>query len=40
MNMVLNLYIKAYTESVLWLKKEKPSGQWCSLTPWQILNQF
>lgn len=35
--MVMNLYAKAYTESVLWLKKEDPSGQWCPATPWQII---
>ena len=35
--MVMNLYAQAYTESVLWLKKEDPSGQWCPATPWQIL---
>lgn len=35
--MVMNLYAKAYTESVLWLKKEDPSEQWCPATPWQII---
>ncbi len=35
--MVMNLYAKAYTESVLWLEKEDPSGQWCPATPWQII---
>lgn len=35
--MVMNLYAQAYTESVLWLKKEDPSGQWCPATPWQII---
>ena len=35
--MVMNLDAKAYTESVLWLKKEDPSGQWCPATPWQII---
>lgn len=38
--MVLNLYAKAYTESVLWLKKEDPTGQWCSVTPWQIIRRM
>lgn len=32
---VMNLYVKVFTESVLWLKKEDPSGQWCPATPWQ-----
>lgn len=38
--MILNLYTKAYTESVLWLKKEDPSGQWCPATPWQLIRRL
>ena len=38
--MVMNLYAKAYTESVLWLKKEDPSGQWCPATPWQLIRRL
>ena len=38
--MVLNLYAKAYTESVLWLKKEDPTGQWCPVTPWQLIRKL
>ncbi len=37
--MVMNLYTKVYTESVLWLKKEDPSGQWCPATPWQLIRR-
>ena len=35
--MVMNLYAQAYTETVIYLKKEEPSGQWCPATPWQII---
>ena len=38
--MVMNLYAKAYTESVLWLKKEDPSGMWCPKTPWQLIRKL
>lgn len=38
--MVMNLYAKAYMESVLWLRKEDPSEQWCPATPWQLLKKF
>lgn len=38
--MVMNLYAKVYAESVLWLKKEDPSGQWCPVTPWQMIVRF
>ena len=38
--MVMNLYTKAYTESVLWLKKEDPTGQWCPATPWQLIKRL
>ena len=38
--MVLNLYAKAYTESVLWLKKEDPSEMWCPITPWQLIRKL
>lgn len=37
---VMNLYAKAFAESVLWLKKEVPSGQWCPTTPWQIITKL
>ena len=35
--MLMNLYAKAYAESVLLLEKEDPSGQWSPETPWQII---
>ncbi len=35
--MLMNLYAKAYAESVLLLEKEVPSGQWFPATPWQII---
>lgn len=35
--MIMNLYTRAYAESVMWLKKEDPTGQWCPATPWQLL---
>lgn len=38
--MVMNLYVKAYTESVLWLKREDPTGQWCPATPWQLVKRL
>lgn len=38
--MIMNLYAKAYAESVLWLKKEYPSGLWCSTTSWQIITKM
>lgn len=38
--MIMNLYVKAYAESVLWLKKEEPSGQWWTTTPWQIITKM
>ena len=38
--MFMNLYTKAYMESVLWLKKEDSSGQWCPMTPWQLIRKL
>ena len=38
--MIMNLYAKAYMESVLWLKKEDPSGMWCPKTPWQLIRKL
>ena len=38
--MIMNLYAKAYAESVLWLKKEDPTGQWCPATPWQLIRRL
>lgn len=35
--MIMNLYTRAYAESVMWLKKEDPTGQWCPATSWQLL---
>lgn len=37
---VMSIYVKAYTESILWLKKYDSSGQWCPLTPWQTILNF
>lgn len=37
---ILNIYAKAYVKSILWLKKEDPTEQWCPLTTWQILQSF
>lgn len=38
--MIMNLYAKAYAESVLWLKKEYPSEQWCPTIPWKIITKM
>ena len=38
--MIMNLYAKAYAESVLWLKKEEPSEQRYYLTLWLILTKL
>lgn len=38
--MIMILYTKAYTESVLWLKKEDPTEQWCPATPWQLIRRL
>ena len=38
--MIMNLYIKAYAESVLWLEANKPAIQWCPTTPWQVLQKL
>ena len=38
--MIMNLYAKAYAESVLWLKKEEPSEQRYYLTLWLILTKM
>lgn len=38
--MAMNVFVKAYTESILWLKKYDPSGQWCPITPWQTILRF
>lgn len=35
--MIMNLYVNAYITSVLWLKNDDPTGQWCPATPWQLL---
>lgn len=37
---VLNIYAKAYVRTILWLKEEDPIGQWCPLTPWQVLQSY
>ncbi len=37
---VMSIYVKVYTESILWLKKYDSSGQWCPLTPWQTILNF
>ena len=37
---VMCIYLKVYTESILWLKKYDSSEQWCPLTPWQAILKF
>ncbi len=37
---ILNIYAEAYIKTIFWLKKEDPMGQWCPLTPWQVLQSY
>lgn len=34
------LFCTSYTTSIIWLKKYYPSGQWCPVVPWNILQRF
>lgn len=34
------LFCKVYVETVLWLKKYYPDGQWCPVVPWDVLQRF
>lgn len=35
--MIMVTYMKAYSETILWLQKKDSSGNWCLFTPWQVL---
>lgn len=34
------VFIDIYTSSILWLRKEDPSQQWCPKVPWQLLEAY
>lgn len=34
------LFCRAYVGTVSWLKKQYPSGQWCPVVPWSVLEDF
>ncbi len=34
------LFCQSYVASIIWLKKYAPSGQWCPLVPWKIIQEF
>lgn len=34
------LFCRAYVETVPWLKKNYPNGQWCPVVPWDVLQRF
>lgn len=38
--MIMVTYMKAYSETVLWLRKKDPSGNWCPFTAWQVLERL
>lgn len=38
--MFMVTYMKAYTETILWLSKKEPYGQWYSYTAWQVLEEL
>ena len=37
---VMMLYAVAYSETILWLKEYDPSGQWCPLVEWKVIQDF
>lgn len=37
---VCMLFCECYTTSLIWLKEYDPSGQWCPIVPWNIINKF
>lgn len=37
---VMIMYARAYNVTMPWLKEYCPTGEWCPLVPWNVLNKF